>query len=93
MINYIVSLCYFPPQKFARISANGLGVNVSNQDGFTPLHIAALHGHSELVSLLLKHGASISAKNAKHAVPLHLACQKGHFQVTEPLHKCKLLNA
>uniref|UniRef100_A0A8C0HKJ9 Ankyrin repeat domain 27 n=1 Tax=Buteo japonicus TaxID=224669 RepID=A0A8C0HKJ9_9AVES len=72
-------------KKFARISASGLGVNVSNQDGFTPLHMAALHGHSELVCLLLKHGASISAKNAKHAVPLHLACQKGHFQVVKCL--------
>ncbi|XP_075290077.1 ankyrin repeat domain-containing protein 27 isoform X4 [Opisthocomus hoazin] len=72
-------------EKFARVSANGLGVNVSNQDGFTPLHMAALHGHSELVSLLLKHGASISAKNAKQAVPLHLACQKGHFQVVKCL--------
>ncbi|NXC19742.1 ANR27 protein, partial [Corythaeola cristata] len=86
------SKCGPAQKKFARISANGLGVNVSNQDGFTPLHMAALHGHSELVSLLLKHGASISAKNAKHAVPLHLACQKGHFQVTEPLHKCKLFS-
>ncbi|XP_064015900.1 ankyrin repeat domain-containing protein 27 isoform X2 [Pogoniulus pusillus] len=71
--------------KCARVSANGLGVNVSNQDGFTPLHMAALHGHSELVCLLLKHGASISAKNVKHAVPLHLACQKGHFQVVKCL--------
>uniref|UniRef100_A0A8C6JZK9 Uncharacterized protein n=1 Tax=Melopsittacus undulatus TaxID=13146 RepID=A0A8C6JZK9_MELUD len=74
-----------PVQKFSKISANGLEVNVSNKDGFTPLHMAALHGHSELVSLLLKHGASISAKNAKQAVPLHLACQKGHFQVVKCL--------
>ncbi|XP_075571304.1 ankyrin repeat domain-containing protein 27 isoform X2 [Pelecanus crispus] len=79
------SKCGPVQKKFARISANGLGVNVSNQDGFTPLHMAALHGHSELASLLLKHGASISAKNAKHAVPLHLACQKGHFQVVKCL--------
>ncbi|XP_055582584.1 ankyrin repeat domain-containing protein 27 isoform X1 [Falco cherrug] len=79
------SKCGPAQKKFARISANGLGVNVSNQDGFTPLHMAALHGHSELVSLLLKHGASVSAKNAKHAVPLHLACQKGHFQVVKCL--------
>ncbi|KAM6057794.1 ankyrin repeat domain-containing protein 27 isoform 2-T2 [Chlamydotis macqueenii] len=79
------SKCGPAQKKFARISANGLGVNVSNQDGFTPLHMAALHGHSELVSLLLKHGASISAKNAKHAIPLHLACQKGHFQVVKRL--------
>ncbi|XP_068812341.1 ankyrin repeat domain-containing protein 27 isoform X5 [Struthio camelus] len=79
------SKCGPAQKKFARIPANGLGVNVSNQDGFTPLHMAALHGHSELVSLLLKNGANISAKNAKHAVPLHLACQKGHFQVVKCL--------
>uniref|UniRef100_A0A8C3GK54 Ankyrin repeat domain 27 n=1 Tax=Cairina moschata TaxID=8855 RepID=A0A8C3GK54_CAIMO len=79
------SKCGPAQKKFARIPTNGLGVNVSNQDGFTPLHMAALHGHSELVSLLLKHGASVSAKNAQHAVPLHLACQKGHFQVVKCL--------
>ncbi|NWT46933.1 ANR27 protein, partial [Chroicocephalus maculipennis] len=79
------SKCGPAQKKFGRISANGLGVNVSNRDGFTPLHVAALHGHSELVSLLLKHGASISARNVKHAVPLHLACQKGHFQVVKCL--------
>lgn len=75
---------YFPQQTFSRVCADGLGVNVSNQDGFTPLHMAALHGHGELASLLLKHGASASAKNAKLAAPLHLACQKGHCQVTLP---------
>ncbi|XP_010159927.1 PREDICTED: ankyrin repeat domain-containing protein 27-like, partial [Eurypyga helias] len=82
------SKCGPAQKKFARISANGLGVNVSNQDGFTPLHMAALYGHAELVSLLLKHGASISAKNAKHAEALHLACQKGHFQVVKCLMDC-----
>uniref|UniRef100_A0A8C5T7Z9 Ankyrin repeat domain 27 n=1 Tax=Malurus cyaneus samueli TaxID=2593467 RepID=A0A8C5T7Z9_9PASS len=77
-----------PAQKvgtFILVSANGLGVNVSNQEGFTPLHMAALHGHGELVSLLLRHGASASARNAKLAAPLHLACQKGHLQVVKCL--------
>ncbi|KAM6409308.1 ankyrin repeat domain-containing protein 27 isoform 2-T2 [Rhynochetos jubatus] len=82
------SKCGPAQKKFARIAANGLGVNVSNQDGFTPLHMAALYGHLELVSLLLKHGASISAKNAKHAEPLHLACQKGHFQHGASVNLC-----
>lgn len=76
----------FPPQKFSRICANGLGVNVSNQDGFTALHMAALHGHSELAALLLRHGANANAKNAQLAAPLHLACQRGHSQVTLPWH-------
>lgn len=83
---------YFPQQTFSRICADGLGVNVSNQDGFTPLHMAALHGHGELASLLLKHGASASAKNAKLAAPLHLACQKGHCQVN-PAFCTKLSNS
>ncbi|XP_074864593.1 ankyrin repeat domain-containing protein 27 isoform X2 [Carettochelys insculpta] len=82
------SKCEPAQKKLARIPANGLGVNVTNQDGFTPLHVAAMHGHSELVCLLLKHGANISAKNANQAVPLHLACQQGHFQVVKCLVDC-----
>uniref|UniRef100_A0A8C3RMB5 Ankyrin repeat domain 27 n=1 Tax=Chelydra serpentina TaxID=8475 RepID=A0A8C3RMB5_CHESE len=82
------SKCEPIQKRLARIPANGLGVNVTNQDGFTPLHVAALHGHPELVYLLLKHGANISAKNTNHAVPLHLACQKGHFQVVKCLVDC-----
>nr|XP_025039493.1 ankyrin repeat domain-containing protein 27 isoform X2 [Pelodiscus sinensis] len=82
------SKCEPMQKKLARIPASGLGVNVSNQDGYTPLHMAAMHGHPELVFLLLKHGANISAKNTNHAVPLHLACQKGHFQVVKRLMDC-----
>ncbi|XP_025072509.1 ankyrin repeat domain-containing protein 27 isoform X2 [Alligator sinensis] len=79
------SKCWPAQKTLARMRANGLGINVSNQDGFTPLHVAALHGHPELVSLLLKHGASVGARNINHAVPLHLACQRGHFQVVQCL--------
>ncbi|KAH0519059.1 Ankyrin repeat domain-containing protein 27 [Microtus ochrogaster] len=67
-------------KKLARIPASGLGVNVTNQDGCSPLHMAALHGRTDLVPLLLKHGAYSGARNTSQAVPLHLACQQGHFQ-------------
>nr|XP_033796858.1 ankyrin repeat domain-containing protein 27 isoform X2 [Geotrypetes seraphini] len=70
-------------KKYTRNPANGLNVNVTNQEGLTPLHIAALHGHSVLVSLFLKHGADIGAKSATCAVPLHLACQNGNDQVVK----------
>uniref|UniRef100_A0A8C6MY27 Ankyrin repeat domain-containing protein 27 n=1 Tax=Mus spicilegus TaxID=10103 RepID=A0A8C6MY27_MUSSI len=72
-------------EKLARIPANGLSVNVTNQDGFSPLHMAALHGRTDLVPLLLKHGAYSGARNTSQAVPLHLACQQGHFQVAKCL--------
>ncbi|KAG9474873.1 hypothetical protein GDO78_003373 [Eleutherodactylus coqui] len=72
-------------KKLSRIPTNGLGVNVTSRDGFTPLHIAALHGHSVLVTLLLKHGAHVDAKNGNRALPLHLACHKEHFEVVKIL--------
>ncbi|XP_017717207.1 PREDICTED: ankyrin repeat domain-containing protein 27 isoform X2 [Rhinopithecus bieti] len=80
-----------PAQKrLAKVPASGLGVNVTSQDGSSPLHVAALHGRVDLIPLLLKHGANAGARNADQAVPLHLACQQGHFQVV----KCLLdLNA
>ncbi|XP_054856723.1 ankyrin repeat domain-containing protein 27 [Eublepharis macularius] len=79
-----------PVQKeLFRVPANGLGVNATNHDGLTPLHVAALHGRADLVSLLLKHGADIGAKNTNRAAPLHLACQNGHFQVVKCLMEFK----
>ena len=33
------------------------------QDGHTPLHIAAFHGHTEIVSLLIGNGADINSKD------------------------------
>ncbi|XP_075045306.1 ankyrin repeat domain-containing protein 27 isoform X2 [Mixophyes fleayi] len=75
-------------KKLSKIPASGLGVNVTSPDGFTPLHISALQGHSLLVSLLLKHGAHVDAKNGNRALPLHLACLKGHLEVVKMLMEC-----
>ncbi|XP_004693608.1 PREDICTED: ankyrin repeat domain-containing protein 27 [Condylura cristata] len=77
--------CAPAQKKLAKIPASGLSVNVTNQEGSSPLHVAALHGRADLIPLLLKHGASAAARNAAHAVPLHLACQRGHFQVVKGL--------
>ncbi|XP_038609353.1 ankyrin repeat domain-containing protein 27 isoform X4 [Tachyglossus aculeatus] len=77
--------CAPAQKKLTKSPGNGLGVNVTNQDGFTPLHVAALHGRADLVCLLLKHGADVGARNASQAGALHLACQKGHFQVVKCL--------
>ncbi|XP_063455609.1 ankyrin repeat domain-containing protein 27 isoform X3 [Pan paniscus] len=71
--------------RLAKVPASGLGVNVTSQDGSSPLHVAALHGRADLIPLLLKHGANAGARNADQAVPLHLACQQGHFQVVKCL--------
>ena len=39
----------------------GADPNIAGEDDCTPLHHAASHGHCEIISLLLVHGASTSA--------------------------------
>ncbi|KAM9502392.1 ankyrin repeat domain-containing protein 27-like isoform 6-T6 [Salvelinus alpinus] len=75
-------------QKFVCLQASGLGVNSSSVDGFTPLHVAALHGHTALVSLLSRNGANVNARNSQSATPLHLASQNSHIQVVTSLLEC-----
>ncbi|XP_065781801.1 ankyrin repeat domain-containing protein 27 isoform X1 [Muntiacus reevesi] len=77
--------CAPAQKKLAKLPASGLGVHVTDQDGSSPLHVAALHGRADLIVLLVKHGASVGARDASQAVPLHLACQQGHFQVVKCL--------
>ncbi|CDQ60660.1 unnamed protein product [Oncorhynchus mykiss] len=75
-------------KKFVCLQASGLGVNSSSVDGFTPLHVAALHGHTALVSLLSRNGANVNARNNQSATPLHLASQNSHIQVVTSLLEC-----
>ncbi|KAM4573022.1 ankyrin repeat domain-containing protein 27 isoform 2-T2 [Odontesthes bonariensis] len=77
-----------PSQKLSVQHAGALGVNSCNSDGFTPLHVAALHGHSALAALLIRHGSSVNARTNQNATPLHLACQNSHVQVVRFLLEC-----
>ncbi|KAG8012435.1 Ankyrin repeat domain-containing protein 27, partial [Nibea albiflora] len=77
-----------PTQKLSVLQAGALGVNSCNIDGFTPLHVAALHGHSALAALLIRHGANVNARTNQSATPLHLATQNSHVQVVRFLLEC-----
>ncbi len=46
--------------------------------GYTPLHVASLHGHHEIAQLLLRHGASAQDITELSHSPLHFACQYNH---------------
>uniref|UniRef100_A0A1B6CTE2 VPS9 domain-containing protein n=1 Tax=Clastoptera arizonana TaxID=38151 RepID=A0A1B6CTE2_9HEMI len=67
------------------INLDALNVNVCNSDGFTPLHMAALHGRVEITEILLKNGASINIQTRKGLTPLHLACQNLHKKMVKIL--------
>ncbi|KAM6926714.1 ankyrin repeat domain-containing protein 27 isoform 2-T2 [Lycodopsis pacificus] len=77
-----------PTQKMSVLQAGALGVNSCNAGGFTPLHVAALHGRSALAGLLIRHGANVNARTNQSATPLHLASQNSHVQVVRFLLEC-----
>ena len=48
-------------------------MDARNRDGKTPLHVAALTGHSEAARFLLEHGADVNARDAEGRTPLYWA--------------------
>ncbi len=64
----------------------GMLASFSN-DGWTPLHLAALFGHPRTLRLLLKRGADPStlSRNPAHGTPLHAACGAGHAEAVAVL--------
>lgn len=52
-------------------------VNLTDDAGRTPLHLAATHCHVEAAKVLLDKGAKIDAKAAGGTTPLDLAAQAG----------------
>ena len=57
-------------------------VNSKSRVGLTPLHLAALKGHTDLVrSLIATHHAAIDSLTLRKETPLHLAAGAGQLQV------------
>jgi len=60
----------------------GAEVNAARGDGITALHLAAEHGHAEVVRTLLDAGAALErGTRIGHYTPLHLAARGGHGEV------------
>src|SRR5947207_4014133 len=70
------------------LEADRLLVEARDSDGSTPLHCAAWKGHSEVVALLLDHGADVNARNHNDHwgdTPLHAAAHGNQRAVAELL--------
>ena len=59
--------------------------NTQDNEGRTPLHLAALKGDIGTVKVLISAGADIHALNEEGATPLHLAAKGGHSEVVRIL--------
>ncbi|KAF0025711.1 hypothetical protein F2P81_022592 [Scophthalmus maximus] len=64
---------------------NGVDINICNQNGFTPLYMAAQENHMVVVQFLLDHGSSQSIATEDGFTPLAVALQQGHDQVVSLL--------
>lgn len=60
-------------------------VNIQNRLGWTPLYIASIKGHTEIVNFLLAHNANIELGNNMNERPLEKAAKFGHFDVVKTL--------
>lgn len=66
--------------------ADGADPNTKDpQSGSTLLATAALMGHTEVVSLLLKHGADVNAKSRDGGTPLHASAFLGRAETVKLL--------
>jgi 26S proteasome non-ATPase regulatory subunit 10 len=62
-------------------------VLTKDENGFTPLHLAAANGHRDMVDLLLTTKADVNAKDNSGSTPLHqaAAAQGEHSDIVEVL--------
>lgn len=67
------------------IDKNPQVVRAKDSSGYTPLHHAAIGGHSEVVSVLLQKGAQINMTGKRGETALYLAASKGNTEVVKLL--------
>ena len=75
---------------FSKNDSSTLNVNLRNEDGDTPLHVAAVTGDVRFVTALLEcTEIECNPRNNKNETPIDTAARGGNLDVVEALLKCK----
>jgi ankyrin repeat protein len=65
----------------------GANTNADSKAGFTPLHLSAQEGHTDMSTLLLEHQADPNSQSKNGLTPLHLCAQEDRVNVAAILVK------
>ena len=63
-------------------------VNARGGQEVTPMHVAALEGHSDILLLLVEHGADVDGQSISSDTPLHRASMEGRLEAGQFLLNC-----
>lgn len=61
----------------AQVESDPKCINLPDDGGMVPLHLAAAHCHPNIVRILLSYGADLKKQAKGGATPLHFAAQEG----------------
>ncbi|CAG9817822.1 unnamed protein product [Phaedon cochleariae] len=75
-------------EHFFETDIESMNINICDMNGYTPLHVAAKFGRTEILRLLLDSGALVDVKTNNLHTPLHLACINNRTQIVKELLKC-----
>ncbi|KAB2605228.1 ankyrin repeat domain-containing protein 65-like [Pyrus ussuriensis x Pyrus communis] len=67
---------------------DGIDVNLVDKEGRTPIHIAAAHGHVEMLKFCISVGGNAEVTDSRGRSPLHWAAEKGHLGAAKCLLNC-----
>jgi len=65
----------------------GMDPNTKNSEGITPIHYAALHGHSVCIEPLVNVGAQLNSRDLHHDTALHISAEYGDLKTMAQLVK------
>ena len=79
-----LSIIHFDESIFGLILQK-FGIDLTDGDGNTLLHVAAKNGNPEATKILIKASADVNQTNKYEFTALHWAARKGHFKTVELL--------
>ncbi|VDI17281.1 Hypothetical predicted protein [Mytilus galloprovincialis] len=79
--------CYYGRHKIVMLLIDdGMNVNDTTHNGYTPLFLASCYyGRHKIVKLLIDDGMNVNETTTKGYTPLFLACYKGYYDIVKYL--------